>query len=237
MSSRQTNNLQQPAVTEESVAEYLRLHPDFFDNHIDLVAELRLRHPALGAVSLIERQVSVLREQKRELEKKLNNLIQIARENDSLSKRMQKLTLLLMEKSNVSELFSELHDRLVDDFQADSVVIRLLQGIDSPADDERVAVLRSEDEAFEAFRKFFSSRRPICGRLNKAQSRYLFADESEVVRSAALIPICDKQCFGLLAIGSKDPKRFHPAMGTVFLTHMGEVIGRALRPYMTELMK
>lgn len=236
MSTQQTN-VQKPITTEKDVAAYLRAHPEFFDTHTDVLAELRLQHPALGAVSLIERQVSALREQKRALEKRLSNLIQVAHENEKLNQRMQKFTLALMEQTNAAEVLCEARRRLLEDFEADSVVVRLLQHGDAAIDVEKIAVLHHEEDAYAAFRQFFDSRKPVCGRLNTTQSQYLFADDSEAIASAALVPICDFQCFGMLAIGSKDPKRFHPTMGTVFLTYMGEVMGRALRPYLAGLMR
>jgi uncharacterized protein YigA (DUF484 family) len=38
--------------------------------------------------------------------------------------------------------------------------------------------------------------------------------------------------YGLLAIGSQDASRFHPGMGTLFLTHLGELIGLLLARYL-----
>lgn len=235
MTSRQTDNLSEPGLSEQEIIDYLRTHPEFFENHAELLAELKLRHPAGHAISLMERQVMLLREQKDEAQQKLNNLIEIARENDSLNKRMQRITLALMEASSLDDVLSTLRATLREDFKADSVIINLFLTPGGAPDFDNVDFVDRDDEALEIFKKFFESRKPICGRLNKAQSEYLFGETASEIGSAALLPICDNHCFGMLAIGSRDPKRFHPAMGTLFLTYMGEAVGRALRPYLAEL--
>ena len=44
------------------------------------------------------------------------------------------------------------------------------------------------------------------------------------MESAALIPLGKKGRIGLLGIGSQEGNRFHPGMGTLFLTHLGELL-------------
>jgi uncharacterized protein YigA (DUF484 family) len=91
----------------------------------------------------------------------------------------------------------------------------------------------TRDETLEQlFSRFFRQNKPLCGALSEAQASFLFADAATDIASAALVPVCDNECFGLLAIGSYDELRFNPAMGTVFLTYIGEMIGRTLRPYL-----
>jgi len=235
MSTHQKETVQEPAISDKEVAQYLCSHPDFFDKHTELVSELKLRHPTTGqSISLIERQVTILREQKKELDQKLRNLIRIARDNDSLHKRMQKMTLALMEAESLGDVFSITQELLRIDFNADSIVIRLFTKPKEEPVIDNIEYVKKNDPSLEIFEKFFETRKPICGRLNQAQSDYLFGDNAGNISSAALIPICDRTCFGMLAIGSEEHNRFHHSLGTLFLSHMGEVIGRSLRPYFSE---
>ena len=49
--------------TERLIVRYLRDHPEFFETHLDLLADMILTHESGKAVSLIEHQVSILRDQ------------------------------------------------------------------------------------------------------------------------------------------------------------------------------
>ena len=232
MSSHQKNDLNIDSVSEKDVVEFLQKHPLFFENNINLLAEMRLPHPSGNAVSLIERQVNVLRENNHALEKKLNNLIQIARDNDNLNARIQKMALALMETNSLDEVFYAVQDILRSEFMADSVVLRLFGAPQQANDVDEVAFITRDETLEQLFSKFFRHNKPLCGALDEAQASFLFADAATDIASAALLPVCDKECFGLLAIGSYDEQRFNPAMGTVFLSYIGEMVGRTLRPYL-----
>jgi uncharacterized protein YigA (DUF484 family) len=236
MSSHQEKDLNIDGVSKKDVVEFLQKHPRFFENNIDLLAEMRLPHPSGNAVSLIERQVNVLRDNNHALEKKLNNLIQIARDNDKLNARIQKMALALMETTSLDDVFYAVQDTLRSEFMADSVVLRLFnapaQSGKQPSNVDEATFITRDETLEQLFSKFFRQNKPLCGALNEAQANFLFADAAADIASAALVPICDKECFGLLAIGSYDEQRFNPAMGTVFLSYIGEMVGRTLRPYL-----
>lgn len=235
-----------PAATDASVAHYLRAHPDFFAGHPEVLTEMVVPHPSGAAISLIERQVAALREQNRKLKRQLQELVQIARENDRLSERMQRLTLTLMECTSLEEVFIVLYDGLRNDFHADAVALRLMakprqttgEGqIGLPSD---ILFVDASDPAWNSFKGVLKGAKPLCGALNTMQLHYLFGDQAATIGSAALIPLTTPVAsagltpsIGLLAIGSHDAERFHAGMGTHFLDQMSELISCALRPYLT----
>ncbi|MDH3972407.1 MAG: DUF484 family protein, partial [Gammaproteobacteria bacterium] len=55
---------------------------------------------------------------------------------------------------------------------------------------------------------------------------------AQAIESVALIPLGPKVSLGLLAIGSREASRFHPGMGTLFLTHLGELTGLLLADHL-----
>ena len=59
-------------VTAEVVSDYLRDNPDFFNQHPEVLSELKITHVGDGAVSLVERQVATLRERNAELRRRLD---------------------------------------------------------------------------------------------------------------------------------------------------------------------
>ncbi len=213
----------------EQVARYLTNHPEFFENHADLVAGLRLSHQSGNAVSLIERQVQVLREQNEGLKARLLELVDVARDNDRLSTRVHRMTLDLLETDGPASLTNTLEDRLRNEFDADSVSLFLTDIDENQQRESGILKLEASDELKTLFEPAFSEGKPQCGRLSTGQATYLFREQAPAIESAAVIPLGDHARAGLLAIGSREAKRFNGTMGTLFLCHLGELLLALLR--------
>ena len=223
----------QEKITEHDIVRYLRDHPDFFEQHQDLLADMVLLHESGNAVSLIERQVAILREQKEDARAKLHALIQVAEKNEQLSQRFNTLILALLDTRSFGQVIDFVQQRLLKDFDAHRVSIRVLK--DSPVSQQQTSASVSHDTYNMAlFDKVIENRKPVCGRLPIDQLEQLFNDDYEKIRSAALIPLIkdDKSdCIGLLAIGSTDKDRFRADMGTLFLSHLSMVLTRVIEKH------
>lgn len=240
--SAQKNTLKENAnaktrdkISEQDVVQYLKNHPDFFQQHSELLAQMSLEHNSGSAVSIIERQVSILREQKNEAHSRLHTLIEVADKNEQLSRRFNALILALLDTQSFGQVVDFVQQRLVKDFDAHQISIRILKGVtiapkDLPSKDQMLAI--KWDKAYlSMFGKIIEQRTPVCGRLPLDQLELLFNDNFQQIRSAALIPLVkdDKSdCIGLLAIGSTDKDRFHAEMGTLFLSHLSQVLSRVI---------
>ncbi len=247
MSSKQNSQPQEPAMLDaETIAEYLHQNPEFFEQNPDILAELNISHQLSGAVSLIERQITTLREQNRKLKTQLENLIQIARDNDKLNERMHTLTLALMDAGSLNEVYIALDDSLRGDFGADAVTVKLFvdtdkTGIEPDNDLMQTIFVPMDDPRLDGFRQILGKEKPVCGTLKPEQLSYMFGDVAEQIKSTALVPLGGDQCspsacnyLGILAIGSHDEHRFHTNIGTLFLSNLGEVLSRAIRPYVSD---
>ena len=206
---------------EEQIAEYLIVHPDFFERHPDALAAIDIPHPTGDAVSLIERQVRTLRAQAANYRRQLEDLVTVARENDALAKRLHRLTLALIETHSFDEVLNTLQDELRDQFKADAVEMKLF------ASDQLEAHAHEPGPAL--FRDFLQRARPNCGRLDKAKLEYLFGSQAGETGSAALIPLTAPPLAGVLAIGSRDPERFHEGKSVDFLQRLAEVVSAKLQ--------
>lgn len=238
MSTPQQNEPAQDAIDPQAVADYLRRYPEFFLAQRQLLAELNVPHVgAEGTVSLIERQVSVLREQNRELKRQLHALVQVARDNDRVTERMQRLTLSMLEAESLADALQALHSNLHEDFGADVVSLVLFVRPDESTCDGAGINLRIDENGAQAldFEHLIRNGKPLCGHLRRTLREYLFTDRTGEVASAVALPLPTggvtgvRNCIGVLGIGSHDTHRYHAGMGTMFLAHMGEVIGRTLR--------
>ncbi|PLY12427.1 MAG: DUF484 domain-containing protein [Sedimenticola sp.] len=203
---------------EQTVVDYLKGNPDFFDRHRELLQQIEVSHASGEAVSLIERQVKTLREQSEHYKKKLDELVVIARENEQLNNRLHNLTLTLLDAVEFDEVVNALEDKLHDDFQAEAVELHLFSQSEA----------EGSNPDLDGFRDFIDACKPVCGRITEAQLSYLFGAQSDDVRSTAMIPIQADGILGILAIGSKDPHRFHPGMGTDYLARLGEIVSKTL---------
>ena len=221
-------------VTAEEVAAYLRRHPDFFDSRPNLLSEIRVPHASGEAVSLVERQVSLLRRQNEKTRQRLRELIEIARRNEELAVRMHLLALKLMECAEPKDIFGMLYQELRDNFKTDRVAVRLFAGpafIDSFPGDEFAGDGRNE---LQLFKSIIERKKPLIGRLKRQQQVFLFGDDGDDIASAVMVPLRGTGWGGILAIGSKDPARFHENLGVEMLTHLGEVLSCILKPWVKE---
>ena len=212
----------------QQVNDYLASHPDFFDNYPDLLTTLQLNHASGKAVSLIERQVQVLREQNEDLKKRLLELVDVARDNDRLSERVHRLTLELLSAGSLTELIDNLEHSLRNEFLADAIVLHLPALDESRQRECGARPLEVDDTLKNLLPTPLLDNKPQCGRLKRGQAEFLFGDQAAAIESCAVIPLGDHASAGLLSIGSREVNRFNPCMGTLFLSHLGELIAGLL---------
>jgi len=230
MTTPTKNRLSVEGISEEAVAHYLQTHPEFFERHSRLLAQLRLPHQVSGsAVSLIEKQIQILRERNRKLERKLRELVEVARANDSLAQKIHKLAHDLIGLSEQARVMDVIEQALRLEFGADhSVLVLFHNGEPSEPQGRFLRRVRRDDPAIKTFDTFMSNGRSRCGLIRDSQRDFLFGEGTNEIGSAALVPL-GKDCeLGLLAIGSHDANHFHPTKSTDFLSRLGTLVSRAL---------
>ena len=217
---------------EERIERYLTLNPDFFERHQPLLARMRLPHMRTGStVSLVERQVEVLREQKTDADRRLAEFVAVARANDHLAERIHRFTRRMLRAPTPASAVTALEASLREDFDAFHSVLLLTASVASLATVECEPFLRKlagEDASMRTFDALLATGKPRCGQVRDTQRDFLFGPESASIGSVALVPLGDAGSLGLLALGSAERERFHPGMSTEFLKRMGEIITDAL---------
>ncbi|HTP39737.1 MAG TPA: DUF484 family protein [Steroidobacteraceae bacterium] len=231
MTTQSAQELPEIAASEAAVAQYLLEHPDFFEQHPQLLARLRLHHPRQGTtISLIERQVDVMRQRYEAQERKLAEFVSVARANDQLSEKIHRFTRRLLHAGSRAESVEVIETSLREDFAAFHAVL-LLPGAGPAVATGAQGFVRSvpvDDPALKGFESLFASGKPRCGQIRDTQREFLFGAEGASIGSVALIPLTGVTPPGLLALGSVDRDRFHPGMSTDFLARMAELIADAL---------
>jgi hypothetical protein len=164
------------------------------------------------------------------MERKLVDLIEVARSNDGLIERIHHLALSLLEGAALPERLYALQEELRERFDADEVSLFLLHPKDRSEDAGPARWLKPTDAGLDQFRELLKAGKPHVGRLRPPQLEFLFGEQAERIASIALVPLGEHGELGLLAVGSHEADRFGPTLGTAFLTRIGELVTAALRP-------
>jgi len=224
------NNIQ--LIDEEQVIEYLKEHTDFFIGHSDLLAEIEIPHESGSAVSLIERQLSVLRDKNKKLDHRLRDLMAAAHDNQRLNESLQQLTINLFMAESLDDVIATVIEELKGKLETDFVTIHFITGDAKKSEQQADRYLNTADSRLQLFSKLLEDKRIQCGRLSKEQIELLFGDEAEKIGSGAVVPLADANVFGLMGIGGRDEQRYHPGMGTEYLQKLAELVSAAIKRYL-----
>lgn len=229
----------QPVVVdldEADVAAYLEAHPDFLKRHVDTLEALDVPHEAGGrAISLIERQVGVLRESNKKIQARFDELMSTARDNEQRVVQLNRVARVMVGASDSDQLITGLVECVQQHLDVDRVYVGL-QG-ELPADVHTIDALQDESAASQALTNVFRRGKPLCGALTVEQSEALFATEADApMTSAALIPLGSHGVQGAIVLASSNPKRFDADMGTLFVELFGELLTASLRRLLGETL-
>ena len=203
----------------ENVAEYLQKNPDFFEAHTELLTDLVIPHPYGGrTISLSERQVLVLRERVKDLEKKLGDWMAIAKENEALQNKVHQYSLALFGTHDLAMLQETATRNLREIFSVPHAVLH---------------IWKEQAPSTEVMAFADQHTKPVCAHQAVHDTQSWFGENAEHLRSFAYLPLRnDTQSIGLLILASEDGQRFYPEMGTVFLQRIAEIVSNAVQPHL-----
>ncbi len=213
-------------IQAEEVANYLNQNRDFFHVFPSLLDELSIPHPKSGqAISLLERQIFQLREQRNHLQIEVNTLKDIAGKNGQLLYKVYQFAFKLMatktEQAAVDVIYEAMQNMFMIEyvsFMSWDVPKLAVKGINQ---------LGISQAWSKSLKEMLVSETPICGLLENDWQNGLFATD-QLMNSVCIIPLGDKTVWGVLALGSTTD-RFTPDLGTYFLQIMGSLISARLQ--------
>jgi hypothetical protein len=211
---------------DNQVAHFLRTDLQFFERNLKLLDEIMLPDPHGGAaVSLMERQQTVLRDKLRAMESKLAELVQFGEANDVIGERVHRLSVALLQSENFNDLADAIISNLRDDFQIPHVAMRLW-GNPQPDVASRPEFATVE---FDLRAWVDGLAIPYCGHKPGVDIGAWFGETNSTLKSFALVALRSERSFGLLALASEDAQRFYPEMGTLYLKRIGELVSSGLK--------
>lgn len=213
-------------LTAAQVQDYLKSHPEFFEQHAKLLAEITLPSPhGNGVISLAERQQLAQRDKIRVLESLMEQLIANAEENEATAAKVHLFCLQLLDQQSFSSLQKLIHSTLQTQFNVTQSMIRIWV---KPSNSAIVndAIFTAVEEDFRDW--VIALKEPYCG-ATAEKARSLMPEN---LQSFAYIPLSkhmsDQHAFGVLILGSDDKQRFKPEVGTHYLARIGELVAAAL---------
>ena len=212
------------------VADYLRGHPDFFERHADLLMHLRIPHSGGdGAVSLVERQLDLLRRRNDEMRRTLEEYVANARSSDELARKLNELVTRLLSCPKPGDRLRAVPGHLQEIFSLDFVRLLLFDAPSGQRDAPPAVSATPRGNVMAAgLSGVLKANAPRCGHYTPAQREFLFGDQGEEVASVALAPLGRHGKLGLLALGSRDPDHYHRGMSTDFLGRVSDVVAAAV---------
>jgi uncharacterized protein YigA (DUF484 family) len=211
---------------EKVVREFLRDNPDFLDKNTDILETMVLPHNSGKAVSLVERQVGVLRDRNKEMRSRLDNMLQTAKDNDLLFEKTKRLVLNLLEAKTLGSLVEAVYDSLGKDYGIEFYSLTLLG--DEKKLPRTMARVATSEKANERVGTLIGANRAVCGILREDEMMFLFGERGRQVGSVAAVPLRYDSLYGILAVGNRDPNFYKSSMGTLFLSYIAEILNRVL---------
>ncbi len=231
-------------MNDREVAEYLLANPEFFAEHAEMLATIRLANPhGKAAVSLQERQMEMLRDKNKHLERRLAELLRYGHENDSIASKFNRWTIRVISERDPYALPRTIATGLRDIFDVPQAALRVWDVAEPYA---QADFARHVGEEVRIFANSLAT--PYCGANSgfeaaqwlvpvvseDASSASSTTESAHATESIALLALRDPEgkeeapAFGLLVMGSADPRRFHEGMATDFLTQIGALASAAL---------
>ena len=211
----------------DTVAEYLKKNPRFFEDYADLFAGIFVPHPHGGhAIPIAERQMVKLREKNADLDSRMREMLRFGGDNDAIGEKLHRLTLALFAAADLDTTLAVLYQSLQEDFSVPQVAARLWGHV--PEQSYLPELAATSDDLRE---HAVSLGMPYCGPEAPFEARGWF-ETPEKCASFAYLPLRTSQTFGLLGLASDDPDRFVSGMGTVYLTRLGELASVATSRYL-----
>ena len=209
-----------------AVADYLLNNPHFFEEHAEVLAQVKLSSPLGGrTLSLQERQMDVMREKFKIMEMRLADLMRIGQENDQITHKFHTWTRSLLLARNDVDLPHTLTTGLQNAFSVPHVTLRLWGVSEEFAHTWFAAPVSADSRLFSN-----GLTVPFCGSNNDFEAAS-WLEDAPSIQSLALLPLRlddAPEAFGLLVLGSSDPHRFTSEMATDFLTNIGQTASAAL---------
>lgn len=234
------------------VADFLRESPDFLVRNPQLLMDIDVPHQQQGAVSLVERQVQVQRDKYNHLQQQLDDIVDVAHQNESLSELLHDYSVGLMSAGSLDEVFTFTKTITQKRLKCEmtSAVLRRNDVVEACLEGLTDYVTLVDEQLCESMSDLHTRKSVYCGYPISSRVEQFFPDSGNEVKSIAIIrladassvhpiksqyrhaatgkPFAQSKGFGYLSMASTTRERFAPNMGTDFLCRFGALLSARL---------
>ena len=208
------------------VRDYLINYPNFFEDNPDILEVINVSHDSGKAISLVERQITIMRDKNKVLSVQLEQLIETAKNNDQLLAKTNQLVLKLIQAEDLNSLITVLDTSLKNDFNTEFYSLTLIdKGLFTS---KTAANLVSEEEAKSKISSLLSAQKAVSGVMREEQINFLFEQSANNIASVIALPLNSSEPFGILALGSSDADFYSHDVGTVFFDYIGALLNELI---------
>ena len=226
MSKQQKDN----PPSEDMVRKYLQENPEFLDNNPDILEILEVSHNSGKAVSLVERQVGVMRDRNKAMSARVEQMAALAKENSLLFEKTNRLVLSLIQAEDLSSLVQALYQSLSNDFGTEFYSLTLINDTKTKLD--TVANIVTRKRANTEIGPLLSTQGAVCGVIRDEEVSFLFGSRGSDISSVVTLPLGSEDILGVLALGNRDAKFYSRDTGTLFITYIGKLLNELLPKHM-----
>lgn len=217
--------------SEEAVREYLQQNPSFLDDNPDILEAINISHKSGKAISLVERQVGVMRDRNKEMSRRIERMIASAKDNALLMEKTNRLVLSLLKAHDLRELVTALYQSLGEDFATQFYSLTLID--DGQIASNTGANVTSREKATNEISALLSAAGAVSGIIRDEETALLFGSSGPEVGSVVTLPLRNgEKTLGVLALGNRDRNYYSRDTGTLFITYIGELLNELLPDYL-----
>lgn len=228
-------------LTDTQVVRFLRENPDFLERHPQLLSVIHAPERAFEGVEesggeVVDLQGAMLARMRSELatrDEQSSELIDASRANLQSQNRVHAAVVALLSARSLDHMIEILTIDLAGLLNVDAVALCLEGGMARPATAQgatqgvRVVPVGTID-------KLLDGTRTVSLRENVEGDRRIYGEAAGLVRSEAMLRLSvrkDAPC-ALLAMGSRDPARFHAGQGSELLTFLARIMEHCIRTWL-----
>jgi len=200
-------------IDAKDVELFLLDNLDFFVTRESLVSEMKFKHSQSSASSILERQITKLRDEHKNVIELLKSFIDTASINEDLFKKSKDLTLKILESDTNDNIKEIVEESFKKDFGVDDCKVEFF---DNKAIDklEKGTGLSMHKGAVH------------CGSFSNEKIALLFDDEK--IESLVIAVIVLKDKIGLLKLGSHDRTKYLGDEDTTFIEYIRDILEKKL---------
>ena len=211
------------SIDPKLVEEFLILNPDFLSANSHILNSIEIVHETGGAVSLIQKQVEMLRKNYESTSSNLLQLLEIAKANEGIFEKTKGLILELIVCRNLNDVVLITEEKFIKELNADACKLLFFkENINLP----KGRILDAK-EAHRVIGKKYNAGEIFCGPLDKKESSYIFDKKTKVI-DCVLVPIKNSECPGMLALGSYSQDNYSKENDSLFLEFVAETLSRLI---------